>query len=76
MGAAVNGKQPFVLSVIFDDVGIISIFLASGFLPTRPAAAAAQARHAAWAGRGFSLFYNTVKIHVIVYTFLNIVNVQ
>ena len=75
MGAAVNGKQPFVLSVIFDDVGIISIFLASGFLPTRPAAAA-QARHAAWAGRGFSLFYNTVKIHVIVYTFLNIVNVQ
>nr|DAL05391.1 MAG TPA: hypothetical protein [Inoviridae sp.] len=25
MGAASNGKQPFVLSVIFDDVGIISI---------------------------------------------------
>lgn len=30
MGAASNGKHPFVLSVIFDDVGIISIFLASG----------------------------------------------
>jgi len=36
MGAAVNGKHPFVLSVIFDDVGIISIFLASRFLPLPP----------------------------------------
>jgi hypothetical protein len=35
MGAASNGKQPFVLSVIFDDVGIISIFLASSSNPAR-----------------------------------------
>jgi len=66
MGAASNGKQPFVLSVIFDDVGIISIFLASAFLP-HPPAAAAPARHAARAGRGkeFSYFlrkYKTARI--------------
>lgn len=57
MGAAVNGKHPFVLSVIFDDVGIISIFLASSSNPARRRAGAACGMRARIANEFINSFF-------------------
>ena len=69
MGAASNGKQPFVLSVIFDDVGIISIFLASSSNPARRRRRAkigrASARHAAC---GLGLLMSSLTLFLNYYT--------